>query len=66
MLAPTGYIVVTIDNVRYAIPATPLDPSAIRDRRRELLRRAMRSLEKRGKIRFEGNHVVIVEGEQNV
>lgn len=26
MLAPTGYIVVTIDNVRYAIPATPLDP----------------------------------------
>lgn len=26
MLAPTGYIVVTIDGIRYAIPATPLDP----------------------------------------
>lgn len=26
MLAVTGYIVVTIDGIRYAIPATPLDP----------------------------------------
>lgn len=26
MLAVTGYIIVTIDGIRYAIPATPLDP----------------------------------------